>query len=192
MPSILIELGFISTPTEERYLNSSNGINEMAKGIYYAFLNYKREHELRLTEAVKTIVPTEPGNTKSETPSPITEIKEENKGKIDDRQKMELTADTTPLSQTSEQTTESYTRIESKKEPEIIFKLQILTSVDNRYPKNDKRLKGLKDVDYYKEGGIYKYTYGASPDYNKVLRTKRSIATLFNDAFIIAFEVMRR
>lgn len=186
MPSILIELGFISTPTEERYLNSSNGINEMAKGIYYAFLNYKREHELRLTGSSKTIVPTEPGNTKSETPSPITEIKEENKGKIDDRQKMELTADTTPLSQISEQTTESYTRIESKKEPEIIFKLQILTS---RQPlsQNDKRLKGLKDVDYYKEGGIYKYTYSASPDYNKVLRTKRSIATLFNDAFIIAF-----
>ena len=54
--------------------------------------------------------------------------------------------------------------------------------------KNDKRLKGLKDVDYYKEGGIYKYTYGASPDYNKVLRSKRSITDKFKDAFIIAFK----
>ncbi|MDE5710991.1 MAG: N-acetylmuramoyl-L-alanine amidase, partial [Bacteroides sp.] len=40
---------------------------------------------------------------------------------------------------------------------------------------------------YYKEGGTYKYTYGASPDYNKVLRTKRNIASKFKDAFIIAF-----
>ena len=45
MPSILVELGFISTPEEERYLNSEAGANTMAKGIYHAFLNYKREQE---------------------------------------------------------------------------------------------------------------------------------------------------
>ena len=50
------------------------------------------------------------------------------------------------------------------------------------------KVKGLKNVDYYKEGGIYKYTYGASPDYNKVLRSKRSITDKFKDAFIIAFK----
>ena len=49
-------------------------------------------------------------------------------------------------------------------------------------------MEELKDVDYYKEGGIYKYTYGASPDYNKVLRSKRSITDKFKDAFIIAFK----
>lgn len=48
MPSILVELGFISTPEEERYLNSEAGANTMAKGIYHAFLNYKREQETRL------------------------------------------------------------------------------------------------------------------------------------------------
>jgi N-acetylmuramoyl-L-alanine amidase len=69
----------------------------------------------------------------------------------------------------------------------IVFKIQILTS-SRPLAKNDKRLKGLKDVDYYKEGGIYKYTYGASPDYNKVLRSKRSITDKFKDAFIIAFK----
>ena len=42
-------------------------------------------------------------------------------------------------------------------------------------------------LDYYKEGGIYKYTYGASADYNKVLRTKRTITAHFKVAFIIAF-----
>ena len=69
---------------------------------------------------------------------------------------------------------------------EITFKIQILTS-SKPLVKNDKRLKGLKEVDYYKEGGIYKYTYGASADYNKVLRTKRTITAQFKDAFIIAF-----
>ena len=32
-----------------------------------------------------------------------------------------------------------------------------------------------------------KYTYGASSDYNKVLRSKRTITDKFKDAFIIAF-----
>ena len=59
MPSILVELGFISTPEEERYLNSEAGANTMANGIYRAFLNYKREHELRLTGVSKTIIPAE-------------------------------------------------------------------------------------------------------------------------------------
>ncbi len=149
MPSILIELGFISTPEEERYLNSEEGSATMAEGIYRAFLNYKREHELRLTGASKTIIPSE---------------QEEN---------------TTP--QIAPIVAESATN-----DSEITFKIQILTS-SRPLTQNDKRLKGLKDVDYYKEGGIYKYTYGASTDYNKVLRTKRTITARFKDAFIIAF-----
>lgn len=44
MPSCLIELGFISTPDEERFLHSSDGVSLMAEGIYMAFLDYKRKH----------------------------------------------------------------------------------------------------------------------------------------------------
>ena len=68
-----------------------------------------------------------------------------------------------------------------------VFKIQILTS-SRPLASNDKRLKGLKDVEYYQEGGLYKYTYGSSTDYNKVIRTKREIAPKFKDAFIIAFK----
>lgn len=47
MPSILIELGFISTPEEERYLNSREGINTLSQGIFRAFLAYKQEQQAR-------------------------------------------------------------------------------------------------------------------------------------------------
>ena len=52
----------------------------------------------------------------------------------------------------------------------------------------NKQFKGLKPVGYYQENGIYKYTYGESTDYNKVLRTKKQIASKFKGAFIIAFK----
>ena len=155
MPSILIELGFISTPEEERYLNSETGATTMAKGIYHAFLNYKREHEIRLTGVSKTVIPTEQKGQ---------EIEKENDRPV-----------------TVQKVAENATN-----DNEITFKIQILTS-SKPLAKNDKRLKGLKGVDYYKEKDIYKYTYGASGDYNKVLRTKRTITAQFKDAFIIAF-----
>ena len=41
MPSVLIELGYISTPDEERYLNSKSGQQSMAQSIYNAFRNYR-------------------------------------------------------------------------------------------------------------------------------------------------------
>lgn len=41
MPSVLVELGYISTPQEETFLNSQDGIDKMARSIYNAFLSYK-------------------------------------------------------------------------------------------------------------------------------------------------------
>ena len=165
MPSILVELGFISNPEEERYLNSEAGTTTLANGIFRAFLSYKREHEIRMTGSSRTLLPedTDAGRVEEEIPaSPVsnnTETKQ-NTEKVADRQ----TDSAAP-----------------------VFKIQILTS-SRPLAANDKRLKELKGVEYYQEGGLCKYTYGASTDYNKVLRTKREIAPKFKDAFIIAFK----
>ncbi|PJY85008.1 N-acetylmuramoyl-L-alanine amidase [Bacteroides fragilis] len=178
MPSILVELGFISTPEEERYLNTEEGSSTLAKGIYRAFLSYKREHEIRLTGSSRTALPNDDEVTDTEV-AQIDSTESENKKPQN-------------IPRTDKLVTEAKTQrpivVESTtNDSEITFKIQILTS-SRPLSKNDKRLKGLKDVDYYKENGLYKYTYGASSDYNKVLRTCRNTVTpLFKDAFIIAF-----
>jgi len=41
MPSCLIELGYITTASEEAYLTSQKGVNELAQSIYQAIKNYK-------------------------------------------------------------------------------------------------------------------------------------------------------
>ncbi len=68
-----------------------------------------------------------------------------------------------------------------------VFKVQIFTS-STLLKSNDKRFKGLKDTGYYQEGGIYKYTVGASENYNEMLRFRREVAKVFPNAFIIAFK----
>lgn len=175
MPSILVELGFISTPEEERYLNTEEGTAALSNGIFRAFLTYKREQEIRLKGSSNTILP-------EEVPEPVQEKDNvvpsdfQNESGARDKQEPRRTRQAEKTAGTP--TTENNG---------IVFKIQILTS-SRPLAKNDKRLKGLQGVEYYKEGGIYKYTYGASPDYNKVLRTKRNIASKFKDAFIIAFK----
>lgn len=161
MPSILIELGFISTPEEERYLNTETGTSNLANGIYYAFLSYKRELEIRLTGNSQTIIP---------------EIKEE---------------DTIDHSSNQSNKNEIVNVTNSDNKSEIIFKVQLLTS-STSIKANDKTFKGIKDIDYYKEKGVFKYTTGATNDYNIALKTQRSLREKFKGAFIIAFKDGKR
>lgn len=175
MPSILVELGFISTPEEERYLNSESGAASLSNGIFRAFLTYKREQEIRLNGSSNTILPEDVPEAVQKENDHATTTEPETSSKAESRQKPQPTREAEKV--TDKQTEKSG----------IVFKIQFLTA-SRPLAKNDKRLKGLQNVEYYKEGGIYKYTYGASPDYNKVLRTRREIIGKFKDAFIIAFK----
>lgn len=177
MPSILVELGFISTPEEERYLNSETGTTNLANGIFRAFLTYKREQEIRLNGSSSTVLPEDLPDLAQEEVTDTSNASPEEE---------ETPNEVAQQKSQRPQRTENVAAAQTERSG-IVFKIQILTS-SRPLAKNDKRLKGLKDVDYYKEGGIYKYTYGDSPDYNKVLRTKRTIAAQFKDAFIIAFK----
>lgn len=163
MPSILVELGFISTPEEERYLNTEAGASSLAQGIYRAFLTYKAEQEAKLN-----------GNAVP-APSPVVPASDGQ-------------AETTAQPQAHDDGSgRAPVTVEQATVGSIVFKLQILTS-DRVLPENDKRLKGLKGTEYYKEGGFYKYTYGSSASYDEITRLKRSIAAKFKDAFVVAFE----
>ena len=52
MPSILIELGFISNDNECKYLTSQKGIDEMGKSLYLAFKDYLDYYNSQLEKAV--------------------------------------------------------------------------------------------------------------------------------------------
>lgn len=46
MPSVLIEVGFISNPVEGKYITSEEGQNNIASGIYRAFKEYKQKYDV--------------------------------------------------------------------------------------------------------------------------------------------------
>ena len=153
MPGVLVELGYISTPDEERYLLTESGTDALAQSIYRAFIKYK----------------------------------EQNGSPIARRNEPPTVTETPKASSQTEKKTSTSPKKQASKGEKPIFKIQILTS-DKKLSANNKQFKGLSPVGYYQEKGIYKYTYGESTDYNKVLRTKRQIETKFKGAFIIAFK----
>ena len=179
MPSILVELGYISTPEEERYLNSQEGIDKLAGGIFRAFLKYKDQHEKPLS------------NNNRKASAILAEIeKPENVVASDSEETIPAndSSKETPASTTPDTERPLIAAVESAaNDSKPIFKIQILTS-SKPLGKKDRQFKSIAPVDSYKENGIYKYTYGESTDYNKMLRMKKEIASKFKDAFIIAFK----
>ncbi len=67
---------------------------------------------------------------------------------------------------------------------EIIYKIQFLTS-PTALKSNDKKLKGLKNVESYRDGGSVKYTYGSYPSVSAAASDLKKVKAKFPDAFVI-------
>lgn len=181
MPSCLIELGFITTPDEENLLNNDGRVDDIAKGIYEAFAKYKNKYDKRVSvpyrasEKEVTSVPKIVPDTYRQT------------------ERRSVSSDTTARTgkpQVLRTTARNVVRnTEVKGAP--VFKLQIFVS-SRTLRKGDAHFKGETDYDSYQEGGMVKYTMGASTNYNEIYRLRKSLLEKFPEAFIIAFKNGRK
>ncbi|MDL2222345.1 N-acetylmuramoyl-L-alanine amidase, partial [Parabacteroides sp. OttesenSCG-928-N08] len=158
MPSVLVELGFITNKEEERYMKSTTGQKQLTESIYNAFCRYKREIDRK-----KGVL-----NSGMSVSTTVEAFESTNNTKAS-------TSETSPQKQ------------QQVASGAIIYKVQILTS-DKKLSNNDKRLKGYKNTDYYIENGTYKYTYGESTDFNAIKKVRQSLLKDFKDAFIVSFQ----
>lgn len=166
MPSVLLEVGFISTPDEETFLMSDEGRTIMAQSIYNAIARYKTQHTGRMSNLEKI------------------DYKAAQK-QIDERaaqQQVEQPA----ISQPAPVQNTPSAPVKAVVPDGPVFKIQLFVSA-KAVPSNSSQLKGLK-ADYYEEASMLKYTYGSTTDYNEILRLKKQIADKFPDSFIIAFK----
>lgn len=68
----------------------------------------------------------------------------------------------------------------------IEYRVQILTSM-GQLSENAPAFKGLSPISYYKDGSVYKYTYGSTTNEIEAQRLQRKARALFKDAFVIKF-----
>lgn len=88
MPSILVEVGYISNPTEEEFLNSKQGRHILANSIYNAFCQFKRSYDNKQGRQVSTAPQQQPSKQAQITQKKDTTAKINEQSKEADSQKI--------------------------------------------------------------------------------------------------------
>lgn len=188
MPACLIELGYISTPDEERFLNNKQSIDIMGRAIYNAFAEYKNKYDRGITVPYKTMSqPLQETSTENTEKPKTTENTEKPKTTETVETPTQESATPQHLNTTTPQRPNTPQQNVAVDDNKPVFKIQILVS-RNKFKANDKVFKGITDVDFYEENGMYKYTCGASNNYNNVYQRRKEVVADFPGAFIIAFK----
>lgn len=201
MPSVLTEVGFISTPAEERFLNSKEGVAKMGRSIYEGFLEYRRAQGG--TGAL--LRPFDDGGAKKSSPKAPRDAKRrdaradvEAETRVAESAAPSAVSDDVPeqgekpgrLTGKTGTATENPGRLTGKADRAVAgsveFRVQLIAS-SRKLAASDASFKGLTPVSYYEEGGLYKYTYGSTDDYNEALRLQREARKAIAGAFVVAF-----
>jgi N-acetylmuramoyl-L-alanine amidase len=188
MPSCLIELGFITTPDEERILNNTDRVNDIAKSIYDGFAQYRNKYDKRVTVPYRPLQSGDVEELKEQESQHQVEPQRKNEA----QKKVGVLKKTEALKKTEPQKkAEVQKRVVAQKKPEPkdapVFKLQIFVS-DRILRKGDAHFKGETDYESFREGNLVKYTMGSSSNYNEIYRLRKSLQEKFPEAFIIAFK----
>lgn len=163
MPAVLVELGFLTNPTEEDFLRSEKGQAFMASAIYRAFKDYKNEREA-LEEQMQ-------------------------QGPIQAEQSTEANLGaTTKISQAEDaREQESITD-----DLGVYYTVQLAASMNKKELK-PSNFYGVEGVSFYKDGKLFKYIVGKTDQLDTAEALKQKMRNLgFSGAFVIAFQGNKR
>ena len=172
MPSILIEMGFLTNPTEEQYLSDEKHKQGIADAIYRAFVSYYSQVTGNKV-TVPDVIASDNSQTESSNKSEANDHNNNNSSdnqsdkKVDDQK---ATVDKSPA-----------------KPDEIRFMVQFM-ALPEKISLNDKRFNGLPAVNRYNEGGLWKYTAGSESDLQSAKNILTEVKKKYPDAFVIAFK----
>jgi len=162
MPSVLVEVGFISHPKERNYMLSENGKSALSNSIFIAFNDYKKKIEEKSSFEVHT-------ETSSST-VPVTELKTNN------------TKRAAALSTVTE--IENNTNITPVN---IFYSVQIAASKKKLDP-SPSNFKGEKNVFRMESKDMIRYYSGKFTNYDDAINEQKRIEKKFPEAFVVAFE----
>lgn len=199
MPACLIELGYITTPSEEAYLNAPSNQEAMGRGIYQAFVEYKARatHQPMPVKVEEPVVPEQ--SVKEEAPvkqevqeapvvpaeTPEVAVKQDAPAKQEAPVKQEQPVQKETSVKPAQPAKADTLKTVAAAAP--VFKVQFLAS-NTRIKAGDTRFKGLEGVDSYQEGGLWKYTVGSTESYAEVRQLRAQVVKVFPQAFIVAFK----
>ena len=189
MPSCLIELGFITSNEEEQFLNSSRGIDLMARGIYEAFVEYKNIYDGKVTipyrPSTKNQLPIENvlGRLSNNAKTPAEQVEMPKRIKVVTQPRTTQT----PTVRSQRHRQERQISLDEASASIPLFKIQIF-AINRELSLDSELFKGYKNISFEVDGSLHKYMIGANEDYYEILRLKEELKQEFPEAFIVAFK----
>ena len=159
MPAILVELGYMSNVAEERFINTDEAQSTFANALYQGFKEYKRKWDKRQLSNQDNAKP--------------------------DQQKENAKPDDQDKPKPSNQSTNDTPKQQAT--GNVVWKIQFL-STSKLLKEGSPEFKGLSPVSYYKEGDLYKYTYGSAPTSKGLNAELKKVTALFPGAFPVKFD----
>lgn len=163
MPSVLVELDFISNPKSEKFMASADGVEKMAKSLYQAFDDY-----------YATV-----NGGQSQKPRKDTGRSDKVAGQSDNDTDVDTAM---PLDSDDSLCNDMASAVE--------YRVQVLAN-DRVVPAKSKLFKGEKVSEYY-DKGMYKYTVGHFQSQAHAEKSLRRLRKKFPQAFIIKMRNGRR
>lgn len=149
MPSVLVEMGFITNKNDRNTLASKDKRTQLASRIFAAFKDFKEQYDGTVSDAPAPASQPEVPAVEEEQPKP---------------------ADTKTATVASN--------------PNPFYAIQIF-AVSRNISSGSGDFKGLKDIEKFKSGNIYKYTTGHFKSAKDAQAALSSVRTKFKDAFVV-------
>ena len=168
MPSILIEMGFLTNKNDEKFLMQEKNKEHIANAIYRAFASYYSQvtgNKVTVPDVIAT------DNSHSESPNQTESHDNSNNNSSDNQPDKEVNAQETVTANPDG----------------VRFMVQFMALPEKISP-NDKRFNGLPNVNRYYENGLWKYTAGSEPGLESAKKILTEVKQKYPDAFIIAFK----
>lgn len=178
-PSVLIELGFINNQSEAQFLSTKSGQQSMATAIYSGFRKYKRDFDKKQGKLVVESTEVEDISFDDVEEETITVKNDQNEDRI---------SQVSVSEKVRNNTASSNKKIEKD---QIEYRVQFLVS-PRKLSGNSSALKGLSPVSFYKDGSVYRYTYGSTTNFNEITKIQNQVRLKFKDAFVIRMKNGKR
>lgn len=169
MPSILIEMGFLSNPTEEKFLTDEQHKKEIADAIYRGFAAYYTQ-----MTGDRVSIP-EPQKQESKNDKPETKNDNNADNPVDNQSDKKADDETAKIANTPVS-------------PDAVRFMVQFMAVPDKIALTDKRFKDIPKVNRYYEGGLWKYTAGSESNLQSAKDIQASLKSKYPDAFVIAFK----
>ena len=183
MPSILIEMGFLSNADDEKYLGQDANRDDVSNAIFRAFSSY-------YTQVTGNKVSV--SDVKQEK-SKETDYKNNDKQKEKDNPQTQINHDYSNDNHIDSQSDkkegdEAAAIANAVVDPNgVRFMVQFM-ALPEKIALTDKRFKNFSNVNRYYEGSLWKYTAGNERDLASAKKVLEEVKKYYPDAFIIAFK----